>query len=402
MPTDADALIIGAGPAGLAAALAFGEGALLLERNPEAGRKLLLSGSGQCNFTNSRDRDGFLSACGNYAHFLKPAFYAFGNQAFISLLESSGCPVLVRPDGKAFPRSLKAADVRDAMLREALRHGARIRYRAKVADIGHDTRFRVTLDSGETLSSPRLIITGGGASWPQTGSDGSTAELAAKLGHSIRAPRPALASVTARAFGLFAGCAGITQKGVSAVFYTESGRSQAMGDLLFTHTGLSGPLILDNSWQLGPGDRVSLCLVPRSGDRLPEILSLGRKQSLLQALRRFSLPENLLRTILASAGIDPAQICAEVKKETRNMLSGLLSGLEFTVQSVESLSTAMGTCGGVLTSGVKAKSMESRLIPGLYFAGEVLDYNLPTGGYNIQTAVSTGWLAGKSARSREP
>ncbi len=191
----ASTAIVGAGPAGLLAAIAHGAGALLLERNPDAGRKLLVSGAGQCNFSNNLSREDFLRACGRAANFLKPAIYQFGNEDFISLLAEAGCPTLIREDGKAFPASLRAADLRDALVRQVLARGARLQTGVYIVDARRDGDFILTARDGRIIRCSRLILAGGGCSWPQTGSDGSVYDLARALGHSIVEPRPALASI---------------------------------------------------------------------------------------------------------------------------------------------------------------------------------------------------------------
>lgn len=390
----ADTIIVGGGPAGLLAAIASPGKTILLEGNSAAGVKLLLSGSGQCNYSNSLDREAFLRACGSYGHFLKPALYAFDCEAFMALLAEGGCPSLTRPDGKIFPASLKAADVRDSLLRKALAAGAKVLYGQRIYSAVRGGGFTLRSAAGDEFRCSRLILAGGGCSWPQTGSDGGSYQLARALGHSIVTPKPALAAVTIRDFGAFADCAGVSLRQAEAVFHTPKGKTRARGDLLFTHQGLSGPLILDHSHLLDPGDRVSLQLVPRAEDRLLDILKLKPAQSLLQALKRFSVPESLLRALLARQGVSGELRCGEVSKALRNRVCQALSQLEFSVSGLESLATCMATSGGIPLSEVKARDMSSKLCEGLRFAGEILDYNLPTGGFNIQAAASTGWLAG--------
>ncbi len=387
-------LILGGGPAGLAAAIAAGSQALVLERNADVGRKLLLSGNGQCNFTNSLAPEAWLARCGKYARFLKPAYYCLDNQELIRKLDQAGCPSLARPDGKVFPASMRAGDVRSALQKLALQAEARILCGARIVRITKAERFRVEDAEGQRFEGDRLLVAVGGCSYPQTGSDGSLFRLLQDLGHSIVEPGPALAAVDIADFGIWRACAGVSLKEVEATFHTQAGVFRAQGDLLWTHTGLSGPLILDNSYRLDSGDRITLHLVRRAESRIPELLGLAPRQSLLQALRRFAIPESLLRALLISGGIDPGLRCGDVGKITRNACAGLLAGLNFTVRSVESLSTAMATRGGIPLAEVRARDLESKVIPGLHFAGEVLDYNLPTGGFNIQAACSTGYLAG--------
>ena len=381
----------------MAAALAAGSQALVLERNVDVGRKLLLSGNGQCNFTNSLASEEWLARCGKYAHFLKPAYYGLDNQALIRRLEQAGCPSLYRPDGKVFPASMRAGDVLSALRKLALQAGARIICGARIVGIKRGGRFSVEDENGREYTGERLVVAVGGCSYPQTGSDGSLYNLLQDLGHSIVEPRPALASVDTTGNQVWRDCAGVSLKRVEASFQARTGDFRSRGDLLWTHTGLSGPLILDNSYRLEPGDRIVLHLVRRADSRLPELLHLYPRQSLLQVLKRFALPESVLEAMLVSSGIDPGQRCGETVKSVRNACVNLLSGLNFSIRSVESLATAMATCGGIPLAEVKARDLQSKVVPGLYFAGEILDYNLPTGGFNIQAACSTGYLAGQAS-----
>jgi predicted Rossmann fold flavoprotein len=361
-----------------------------------AGKKLLLSGSGQCNFTNARPIQEFLKRCGTFSRFLKPALYAFSPDDFIRLLQQNGCESFARDDGKVFPKSLKASDVRDAMWRAAQANEAKIIYNCRITDIEARDGFRLTARDGRQFHTGKLIIAGGGASWPQTGSDGSAYELATQLGHAIRTPRPALAAISVEGQHLWRYCAGISLKDVYAVSHGKEGTKTARGDLLFTHSGLSGPLILDNSHLLARGDSIDLRLVENAGQRLPQMVTANPRKTLVNALKGFGLPQTLIHAILNSISVDPDITCANLTRADRVKIAGVLSALRFTVRDVESFATAMLTAGGVSLEEVKARGMASKLHTGLHFAGEVLDYNLPTGGFNIQAAASTGWLAGLS------
>lgn len=369
---------------------------MVLERNKIAGKKLLISGSGQCNFTHALSTQDFLKVCSAFSHFLKPALYAFSPDDFTRLLRDNGCDSFAREDGKVFPKSLRSADVRDAMQRAVLAKGAKLTFGCRIVNIEANRGFELTAHDGRYFHTDKLIITGGGASWPQTGSDGSTYDLARQLAHHISTPRPALAAVSVRNHNLWKDCAGVSLQDVTAVFHGRGNSSVAHGSLLFTHSGLSGPLIMDNSHQLAAGDSIELRLVSNAEHRLLEMVSLHPRKTLLGAMKGFSLPERLLHAICASIGVAPGGVCANLTKADRGKTSQALSALSFSVLDVESLATAMLTAGGILLDEVKARSLMSKLHTGLHFAGEVLDYNLPTGGFNIQAAASTGWLAGLS------
>lgn len=392
-------IIIGSGPAGLLAAISAGRNALILERNPYAGRKLLLSGSGQCNFSNKLSVDDFLKASGAAANFLKPALYEFDNHAFIKLLTDAGCPCIFRKDGKAFPKSLRSADLRDALLKLAYEKGAKISYDTKVESVkkNRDGTFILTTDKGKDFSCEKLILATGGMSYPETGSDGIGYKLAKSLGHKLIPTHSALAGVELKAAEHFKECAGIAIPNARVGFCGKKGRLCAQGDLLFTHKGLSGPVILDHSHLLSAGSKMAVMLVDDPGTKLLQLVKDHPKKHLESALKYLDLPQNLIGGILKHLELDPAILMAELKTEDRNMLSNYLGTAMVTIKAVEGFDKAMATSGGIPLRDVSPRTMQSRICPDLYFAGEMLDYDLPSGGFNIQAAASTGWLAGKQA-----
>jgi hypothetical protein len=400
-------IIIGGGPAGLAAAISAGRAAgmgtkgsiILIEGNTECGNKLLLSGKGQCNFSNNLPITDFLLRCGKYANYLKSAYYGFDKDAFIHLLDEAGCQSYARPDGKVFPVSMKASDVRDALLQLAVAAGVSINNQARVVGINKlpEAGFEISLDNGGKLSCDKLIISSGGASYPQTGSDGKALDFAKALGHETIPFRPHLGSVNLRDFKAFSKCAGISMPNIRASFTNKASSFNAEGDLLITHTGFSGPLILDNCHKLSSGTEITICWVQDAESRILEEQKQNPNMEILNALWEIPIPRNLLKTILETKGIELQRIMKRLSFMDVKMLAAGITRSNFTVSRVESLNTSMASAGGVPLSEVNAKTMQSRLCPGLYFAGEILDYALPTGGFNIQIAASTGWLAGASA-----
>ena len=391
-------IIIGSGPAGLLAAIAVGKGAHILERNPYAGRKLLLSGAGQCNFSNKLSKEDFLKASGIAVNFLKPALYEFDNQAFMRLLSEAGCPGYYREDGKAFPKSLHSADVRDALLKLALSKGAQISYNTLVTAVKKNLKgeFELSTEAGKLLTCEKLIIATGGMSYPETGSDGIGYKLAKSLGHKIIPPHSALAGVELKAASHFKDCAGIAIPQAKVGFCGKKGRICAQGDLLFTHKGLSGPVILDHSHLLGAGSKMAIMLVEEPGSKLLQLVKDHPRKHLETALKYLDLPQNLASAILKHLGIKPDILMAELKTTDRNMLANYLGTAMVTIKAVDGFAEALATSGGVPLKDVSPRSMQSRICEGLLFAGEILDYDLPSGGFNIQAAAATGWLAGKA------
>lgn len=399
-------IIIGAGPAGLAAAIAHGKGAVILERNTEAGKKLLLSGSGQCNFTNDLPNEDFIRACRKAGPFLKKAIFAYDSDFFIELLSVAGCNSMVREDGKVFPASLKAAHVRDAMLKTALLKGAEIIYDAKVESVSKAKSTFVVETRKQVYQSKKLLLACGGSSWSQTGSCGDGYVFAQNLGHSVSLIKPALAAIETVQQEHFSHCAGSTVVNIKADFIDGSNANTNLherdkhsdaGDLLFTHRGLSGPLILNNSHLLNEGAIVRLHLVPDADEMVRQAITEYPNKLAVNAFKALPLTEATIASILYYLGIYTDTPVRELKKKQINQFIGFLQAADFTVKKVESLDTSMSSAGGVVLKEVNSNTMESRIISGLYLAGEMLDYALPTGGFNIQTAFSTGYLAGESS-----
>jgi len=399
-------IIIGAGPAGLCSAISAGRALgnkkgkiLVLEGNTEAGKKLLLSGNGQCNFTNSLPMEDFIKSMGKFGMYLKPAYYAFNSHNLADLLAEAGCENFVREDGKIFPKSMKAEDVRTAMLEQLWHSGAELKTGSRVLAVqkGADDGFILKLESGETLGCDKLILATGGASYPKTGSDGKALKLAKSLGHSIIPFRPHLNGVELEDFDNYKGCSGITVPYAQATFITQNGTFKAVGDLLVTHKGFSGPLIMDNCHRLQSGDTISMCWVPHADALIPELKKQYNSQNLINALWIVPVPHNLLLAILKYNYMWRYQKMYELRKKEMNALTTYLMDCRYIIKKTGSLATAMASAGGIPLAEINAKTMQSRVCPGLFFAGEIMDYALPTGGFNIQMACSTGWMAGKAA-----
>ena len=401
--------IIGGGVSGLMAAISAARAMqdkeneiVVLESGAQCGAKILLSGSGQCNFTHEGTNEEFLSRCREYKNYLKPAYYTFSNTQFIKLLSDAGCPSATRDDAKVFPASMKASDVRDCLLNTALRLGVRVIYHAKVSrvEITADGDFMITTDNSFRVTASRLLIATGGGSYPKTGSDGQALMLAKSLGHNITPFRAHLCGVCIKHYAPYKQCAGISIPKAVIKFEEKDAQFSDCGDLLFTHTGLSGPVILDNGYRTCAGMIISINLIPDYKQELTELLGQNKNATLINTLSKLSVPRRLLGTIMEQNGFDPAQAISGINKKEINRLQTILLSCKFEVSSVGALETAMASAGGVLLSEVNSKSMESRICKGLFFAGEVLDYALPSGGFNIQIAASTGWLAGLKATNR--
>jgi len=418
-------LILCAGPAGLAcgivAAATRGEQVVVLEKNDRPGVKLRLAGLGQCNLTHGGPIEQFLNHYGDVrkSRFVKPALFAFSNADTIRFFEQHGVFLFEREDGKVFPRSLHSGDVLRALTDALQANGGSLRTGVHVHSVRRtDNGFLVETNQGG-FSSTRLAIATGGMSYPKTGSTGDGYRFAEQLGHRIVPPRPALTPVIVERYP-FADAAGISFVDVPIDVY-RNGRKvrQGHGDVLLTHRGLSGPGILDLSRFLEPKDtlRLPICTninhrghgdttegAAKHGEssRPPWNLHILRgKKNLKNALHSLGIPERLLLLLLAELDIPPETAAAEIDRHTRQRLEEALSGFTFTVQRLGSVDEAMVTCGGVALEEVNRQTMESRLVPGLFFCGEVLDIDGDTGGYNIQFALSSGVLAAKGHAGTE-
>ncbi|MEF3693924.1 MAG: aminoacetone oxidase family FAD-binding enzyme [Candidatus Cloacimonadota bacterium] len=394
-------IIIGAGPAGLLSAYAAGAKALVLEANPYAGKKLLLSGTGQCNFSNTLSKEDFLRALRDASHYLKPALYAFDQKAFCSLLEQYGCTWEEAEEHKLFPASRQSSSVRDALLKAALAQGATIEYGQKVIKVSRKKGGVFQIQTAdETYSCKKLILSTGGQSWPQTGSDGSSYRFARSLGHKIIKLCPSLASVELDTNTRLGECSGLALRNVKICMCTDQGRIHDQGDILITHKGLSGPVILNNSYLMRSGTLIGICLVEDAHEALPALIKKEPRKQLQNALKLLNLSECLITAVLHRLQIDGSKILAELKADDRKLLANFLQNAVFNVKKVESMDTSMATAGGIDLREISSRNLESRACPGLYLTGEMLNYHAPTGGFNIQLAASTGFLAGLSAASK--
>lgn len=407
-----DIIIIGAGPAGILAGIASAgfssdnqKRILILEKMPRAGRKLLISGSGRCNLTHAGPIREFFSRYGRKEQFVKPALMNFDNENLLEFLKSRGLPCFELNDGKIFPRSERARDVLETLLSACNNFHVRLDYEQEIETLSWDSdagRFLIHTASGWNLSALKIIITVGGKSYPTTGSTGDGVGFARKFGHSVMPLKPALTPIYVERYS-FTSCAGIALPDVHLSLWRGGQKiGTHIGDVLFTHHGLSGPGILDMSRDFEPGDVLRLASARTfllSDRALSELLQENPQREIGNLIRSaFELPDRFVTELLASAGISDDLRAWEVTKNVRKTIFHLLTDFPFTIQNVGSFREAMVTAGGVNVAEVNRKTMESKLVPGLYFAGEVLDVDGDTGGFNLQFAFSSGVLAGQNAR----
>jgi hypothetical protein len=405
-----DALVIGAGPAGLMAGLHLGGAGrvLVLEKAPAPARKLLLTGGGHCNLTHADPPRVMLAHYGGQGEFLKPALAALSSRRLVEFFEGAEVACRTEPDGRVRPASGRAGDVRAALLRALGASGVELRRAAPALAVERAPGggFRVETGAGSHAAGCLLIATGG-CSYPRTGSSGDGLGWARALGHRVVEPRPALAPILLADADVRA-LTGIGLEAAGLSVWRAGRRAwSSAGELLFTHQGLSGPAGLDLSRWVRPGDRLSLDLLAvRAGDRerarrrVHEAFE-GAGSRGLKALVRGLVPvERLAALVLARWGQDPTRKAAGMGRATRNRLADLLTDLPLTARGVGGFEVAMATAGGVALEELDPGSLESRLCSGLFFAGEVLDVDGDCGGYNLQAAFSTGFLAARGMRAR--
>ena len=400
-------VVIGGGPAGLlAAATAAGRGhnVLLVEKNDMPGKKLRISGKGRCNLTNNADVEAMLVQVVKNPEFLYSALYTFDNQALMALMEEQGVPVKVERGGRVFPASDKAGDVVGALIRYAKHKGARLMCQSEARSIvtGQGRVRGVILADGRSLACDRVIVATGGKSYPATGSSGDGYRMACQLGHNIIAPVPALTPVEVKEPWV-QDLQGLALKNTHLTVYCEGKPIfEDFGEMLFTHYGLSGPMILSASTHMHDvGHRaysISLDLKPALDEkvldeRVQRDLAKFSRRHFANALGDL-LPQKLIAVVVELSGIAPDKPVHQIRRSERLGLVALLKGLTLTPIALRGFKEAIITGGGVDVLEVNPSTMESRKCRGLFFAGEVLDVHAYTGGFNLQIAFSTGYLAG--------
>lgn len=395
-----EVLIIGAGPAGLFAAIhCKGHNVLVLEKNASPGKKLLISGTGRCNLTHDSKLSDFFDHYGENQRFLKTALHSFTNTDLIRFLNDHGLETVVDKNGKVFPASQKAQDVLDVLINVCNKNKVEIAYNQQIEEIKKtETGFEVKTKSG-IFTSRILVISTGGMSYPATGSTGDGYHFAKQLGHTIVPPKPSLSPVFIRDYTM-ASISGVSVQNKTVYLYRGGKKiTEHSGDIGFTHKGLSGPGILDFSRHILSKDVLKVNFIEmKTDDFRNELISVSAtsgKTAIQTYLKKFDLPKSMVLLILQSINIQPEFRLGDITKVQRNNLVTAFCEYPFVVEKVGGFNTAMVTAGGVNLDEVNAKTMESKLVPGLYFAGEVLDIDGDTGGYNLQAAFSTGYLAGK-------
>ncbi len=405
-----EVIVIGGGAAGLMAAVAASEAGArvtLLERNEKLGKKIYITGKGRCNATNACEPDAFMKNVVKNPRFLYSALNALSPADMMAWLEKNGCPIVVERGNRVFPESQKASDVTRAFEHALRRNNVNVRLntRVKSVDAKEAKVTGVTLENGWQLNADAVIVATGGQSYQSTGSTGDGWEWLQSHGHNVFPALPSLVGLTSDESWVRE-LQGLSLKNVKMTLtrgkkklYTE------LGEMLFTHFGVSGPLILSASafvTELAPED-VTLAIDLKPGLSaqqldariLRDVAAAPKKQlgNLLCGL----FPARLAETMAQVCQIDPQKSAGELTKEERARLVATTQSLIIPLSGTRSLNEAIVTRGGVSVKEIDPSTMESRLVSGLYVAGELLDVDALTGGFNLQIAFSTGLLAGRSA-----
>ena len=410
-------IVIGGGAAGMMAALfsaRAGARTVLLERNEKLGKKVYITGKGRCNLTNAADMEQVMRAVFRNPRFLYASFATLDNAGVMTLMESLGVPLKVERGERVFPVSDKASDVIRALQRGLEQAGVEIRLNTRVSslELEDGTCKGVSLEDGTRLDADAVVLATGGLSYPSTGSTGDGYAMAESAGHTLQPALPALVPIETRE-SWPAMLSGLSLKNVRLSAFAQGPKKEKklyseMGEMLFTHFGISGPLALTLSSLLPEdlnGVRLSIDLKPALDEQtldarlLRDFREMSRKQltSVMDGLAPHSLAEQLLRL----AGLGPAMPVNAVTAQQRAELLRVLKNVPLTPKKLRGFDEAIITRGGVTVKEIDPSTMRSKRVRGLYMAGEMLDVDAMTGGFNLQIAWSTGALAGQSAARGE-
>ena len=408
---DKGIVIIGGGAAGMMAAIAAkdagAESVTIIERNDRCGRKLRITGKGRCNVTNDCTPAELMQNVPTNPKFLYAALAHFDSSDTMSLFESEGVPLKVERGRRVFPVSDKATDIVDAMVRACKERGVRI-IKGRVSKIeAEGGKASGVIFNGERIAAGAVILATGGKSYPLTGSDGDGYRLAGELGHTTVAPKPSLVPLTSKDKDC-PRMQGLSLKNVALKMVDKtSGKTvyEDFGEMMFTHFGMTGPMILSASAHLPFVDsgryEARIDLKPALDEKMLDsrlISDFARfnNKDFINSLEAL-LPQKMIEVVVRRSGIDPRKKVNSITKEERHALLEVIKSFSVSVSGFRPIEEAIITKGGISVKEIDPKTMESKLCPALFFAGEVIDVDAYTGGYNLQIAFSTGALAGTYA-----
>jgi len=390
-------------------AKACGQEVILLERKSTLGNKLLLSGKGRCNLTNTEDIPNFIKRFSKNGDFLRDAFKKLFNQELISFFEQRGLKMKIERQLRVFPQSDRSSSILEVLENELIKLGVQVVCRSKVVDliVSGGRAKGVRLENGRDIFADRIILASGGASYSFTGSDASGINIAKKLGHVIVPLQAGLIPLDVKQ-NYVKKLEGLTLRNIKLKF--SDGKAEIVseiGELIFTASGISGPLVITLSGKvidLLAGNKnvfVDIDLkpalsIPQLDARLLREFKLNSKKSIKNVLKEL-LPLRLIMVFIDVSGINPLRKCSQITQKEREKILSLLKGFHLEISGPRPIEEGMVTRGGVSLKEINPRTMESRRVKGLYFCGEMIDVDADTGGFNLQAAFSTGYLAGESA-----
>ena len=409
-------LVVGGGPAGMMAAINAsqnGNKVILIEKMQSLGRKLLITGKGRCNITSSLDMDEFIKNIPGNGMFLYSAFKNYTNKDIIEFLKTEGLEVKEERGNRIFPVTDKSKDVLECFIKKLKKLNVEIRYNTKVEEIivQNGNVIGVKTDK-EIIKADKVILATGGASYPLTGSTGDGYNILKQLGHNLIPIKPSLVPLEAFEKDMCRKLQGLSLRNVAIKLLDKEKNKllyEDFGEMLFTHFGVSGPIILSSSAHLVRtknieekflNKKVSLAIdlkpalnEEKLNERILRDFEKKKKKNFKNSLEKL-LPQKLIPVIIEKSGINENKKVNEIKKEERKNLIKLLKSFELNIKSFRPIEEAIITSGGIDVKEINPKTMESKLIKGLYFAGEIIDVDAYTGGFNLQIAYSTGFTAG--------
>ncbi|MBP1744609.1 MAG: FAD-dependent oxidoreductase [Firmicutes bacterium] len=399
--------VIGGGPAGMMAAIKASEHnkVILIDKNNKLGKKLYITGKGRCNLTNAKDINDFFDNIPGNPNFLYSSLYSFTNEDAMAFVRSLGVKLKVERGDRVFPESDKSSDIISAFESEIIKRGICIKLNSQVTDVEYsDNRISaIKLNDGTRIEADHYILCTGGISYPQTGSTGEGHILAHKLGHRVTKLFPSLVPIEVKEEWVRE-LQGLSLRNVE--FKLLDARNKVIykdfGEMLFTHYGLSGPIVLSGSRTVNfhKNLKAAVNLKPAlTADELDKRIQKDFAKNINKAFKNSLdelLPKKMIPVIVELSHIDPDKKVNMITKEERKQLVTLLQNLEFNVKGLRPVAEAIITAGGIDVKEIDPSTMKSKIINNLSFAGEIIDIDAVTGGYNIQLALSTGYLAGTS------
>lgn len=386
-----DVAVIGAGPAGMMAAgiaTEFGAKVILIEKNKQLGKKLLLTGNGRCNITNAEFNLRDLVRNYNNGEFLFHAFSVFGPKETINFFNKLGVKTKIENNKKVFPISEESEEVLEALSKYLADKKVNIVFDAEVIDIEcKNNKISKLILKDKSIKANNYIFCTGGKSYPSTGSNGAGYKLSEKLGHTIERPRPALCPVILKEEWV---------KGLRGIGLKDTKINGEDGEIIFTHFGISGPAVLNISGNIG--DLLEKGETKISVDFLRDFEAVFKKypNKTIKNILSIIIPERMAEVLVNIVGIDKNKIANNMSKIERGAIAKILKNFEMTAEDISGFKQAMVTRGGISLKEIDHKTMKSKIIDNLFFAGEIIDVDGKTGGFNLQVCWSTGYLAGKN------